>query len=439
MAYITSLLKSISPSHSSTNIPTDTSVLIYFDAAMDELSLNENTVYIQSEDTKIDSKYTYNNKARTLTIQPLTPLESLTLHKIIIVGGNSGVKNIVGSIAFRWHEFEFTTGEALVQEPPIEDPPVEGEPPVEEPPVEDPPVEDDNPVIEEPDETLPPVEDTFDYLMVVDSYPNDSQLFDITKPIVLQFSIPIKPGQDSMFSFKEKEVSSLLETFDNISISVSYSHDNQRVSIKPNEVLLTGQEYQLIVDKNLMAADESTLDINYTIDILTQYENFYTTVEDVRLVGGNFAVKYSDLEIAKLIGNASKSLYAMMSQLEKFSEDGWTVYTGPYGAAQYTLYSVLYQIILGESLSVASGSSKNISLGDLSVGGSSTTSSSLPDLLALLKSELDKWWSILLSSDPLAKEDSVNWVRAASSAVRGLTDYPYPDFQTRIPFSDLGG
>ena len=439
MAYITSLLKSISPSHSSTNIPTDTSVLIYFDAAMDELSLNENTVYIQSEDTKIDSKYTYNNKARTLTIQPLTPLESLTLHKIIIVGGNSGVKNIVGSIAFRWHEFEFTTGEALVQEPPIEDPPVEGEPPVEEPPVEDPPVEDDNPVIEEPDETLPPVEDTFDYLMVVDSYPNDSQLFDITKPIVLQFSIPIKPGQDSMFSFKEKEVSSLLETFDNIPISVSYSHDNQRVSIKPNEVLLTGQEYQLIVDKNLMAADESTLDINHTINILTQYENFYTTVEDVRLVGGNFAVKYSDLEIAKLIGNASKSLYAMMSQLEKFSEDGWTVYTGPYGAAQYTLYSVLYQIILGESLSVASGSSKNISLGDLTVGGSSTTSSSLPDLLALLKSELDKWWSILLSSDPLAKEDSVNWVRAASSAVRGLTDYPYPDFQTRIPFSDLGG
>ena len=439
MAYITSLLKSISPSHSSTNIPTDTSVLIYFDAAMDELSLNENTVYIQSEDTKIDSKYTYNNKARTLTIQPLTPLESLTLHKIIIVGGNSGVKNIVGSIAFRWHEFEFTTGEALVQEPPIEDPPVEGEPPVEEPPVEDPPVEDDNPVIEEPDETLPPVEDTFDYLMVVDSYPNDSQLFDITKPIVLQFSISIKPGQDSMFSFKEKEVSSLLETFDNIPISVSYSHDNQRVSIKPNEVLLTGQEYQLIVDKNLMAADESTLDINHTINILTQYENFYTTVEDVRLVGGNFAVKYSDLEIAKLIGNASKSLYAMMSQLEKFSEDGWTVYTGPYGAAQYTLYSVLYQIILGESLSVASGSSKNISLGDLSVGGSSTTSSSLPDLLALLKSELDKWWSILLSSDPLAKEDSVNWVRAASSAVRGLTDYPYPDFQTRIPFSDLGG
>lgn len=434
MAYITSLLKSISPSHSSTNIQTDTSVLIYFDAAMDRLSLNENTVYIQAKDTKIDAKYIYNNKSRTLTIQPLTPLEPSTLHTIIIIGGDSGVKNIVGAIAFKGYEFEFTTGQASVQEPPVEDPPVE------EPPAEDPPVEDDNPVIEEPDETLPPVEDTFDYLMVVDSYPNDSQLFDITKPIVLQFSIPIKPGQDSMFSFKEKEVSSLLETFDNIPISVSYSHDNQRVSINPNEVLLTGQEYQLIVDKNLMAADdESTLDINHTINILTQYENFYTTVEDVRLVGGNFAVKYSDLEIAKLIGNASKSLYAMMSQLEKFSEDGWTVYTGPYGAAQYTLYSVLYQIILGESLSVASGSSKNISLGDLSVGGSSTTSSSLPDLLALLKSELDKWWSILLSSDPLAKEDSVNWVRAASSAVRGLTDYPYPDFQTRIPFSDLGG
>lgn len=439
MAYITSLLKSISPSYSDTNIPTDTSVVIYFDAAMDRLSLNENTVYIQAEDTKIDAKYTYNNKSRTLTIEPLAPLEPSTLHKIIIVGGNSGVKNIVGAIAFKGYEFEFTTGEALVQEPPIEEPPIEGEPPVEEPPTEEQPVEDGNPIIEEPEGTLPPVEDTFDYLMVVDSYPNDSQLFDIAKPIVLQFSIPIKPGQDSMFSFKEKEVSSLLETFDNIPVSVSYSHNNQRVSIKPNGVLFTGQEYQLTVDKNLMAADESSLDINHTINILTQYENFYTTVEDIRLVGGNFAVKYSDLEIAKLIGNASKSLYAMMSQLEKFSEDGWTVYTGPYGAAQYTLYSVLYQIILGESLSVASGSSNNISLGDLTVGGSSTTSSSLPDLLALLKSELDKWWSILLSSDPLAKEDSVNWVRAASSAVRGLTDYPYPDFQTRIPFSDLGG
>ena len=68
----------------------------------------------------------------------------------------------------------------------------------------------------------------------------------------------------------------------------------------------------------------------------------------------------------------------------------YTIVTGiesPYGANQYILYSVLYQTILGSSLTTASGQKRNWRLGDLSTESGTTVASSLPDLLKMLKDE----------------------------------------------------
>ena len=93
---------------------------------------------------------------------------------------------------------------------------------------------------------------------------------------------------------------------------------------------------------------------------------------------------------------------------------------------------------LGQTLETSSGQRQEERLGDLTVGGGTTVASSIADLLKLLKEEVDLWWRVLNGQDDLLDEDTLRFVLSPNTATKAIENYPYPEFQTRVPFRNIG-
>lgn len=428
MSYIRTVFKALSPSQGETNVERDRVIRIYFQNAMSSITLNKNTIFLSHKKKPLASEYKYDALDRVLYITPdeaMLPNEEYTL---TFKSGNSGIKTTRNQILFDDIKYGFFTGETFITELPPEEPEEEEEE-GETPPPEEPPIP------EEPEEV-------FDYFRVLTTYPDNNQLWKTSEVIAVKFNKAITDASKDLVTLSVKPISHLIESNETIPTTNSLSSDKTAIYIKPSVEIAKGEEFQLVVSKDIQSTAGETLDNNYIVHILSEHEFYYLDVKTLKLVAGDFANGYTDIELANLIGNASHNLYNTLSSLEIYeSEDFTVITTGPYGASQYVMYSVIYQMVLGNSLLTASGSSKDIKLGDLSVGGSERVSDSLPELLKMLKAELDRWWKVLLHKTPTAGDDPdvyMNWYRYGSNATRGSTDYPNPDFNTRVPFTGLG-
>ena len=460
MAYIRQLLESLSPKHGASDVNLDASISLKFKEMMMLSSLNDSTVFIVPKNdsgAKISASYDYSQTTRTLVITPRDLLEENTEYFIIIKGGSSGVRSMRGDTSIKDTEYPFATGQdtlkddSLPAEETEENSDIIPNPlPVEkEAKVEDvaPDIYSSSPLNEggEVTENEPLSTSTDSSFRVVRTYPSADSLWETEEPIAIRFSKPVGTPTSSDFSLIIKPVSDLLETKTTISTALTLSSDKKTVYIQPSGNASAGEEFRLTISEDFASADGEKLSSKYILDLLSHFEFFYLDVETLKLVGGQFVSSYTDMELAKLIGNASVNLYSTLLAIEETMGGEYTIVTGidsPYGANQYILYSVLYQTILGSSLTTASGQKTSWKLGDLSTEGSTTIASSLPDLLKMLKDEMNRWWEILISKDPLAADENEiykSWHREATSAVRGETDFPYPDFQTRVPFNRLGG
>lgn len=426
MAIHTNLLRSISPLNNSKDIPLDTSIYISFNRAMNEETLNLNTIYIYSINYgKVPANYEYDNSNRQLVISPIQPLQVSTRYLIRTEDRELGPKTITGDLFTNTPELNFTTNNI-----PIE---VETEEPDTSEPVV--PTEDDS------EETPPgPIFDS-NALKVITSYPDNNHLWDSRQPIAIQFSHTISEPELDKIILRIKPISSLFENSEYINTTKNLSEDKHIVYITPLEEIKSGEEFQIIIHKEMKGDNSKPIGYNHEIDILSNYDFFFIDVESLKLVAGDFASDFTDIQLAHLIGQVSESLNTQLMQIGIHEGQDYTIITGtiPYGAREYVLYSVMYQMVLSTSLMNSSGIKKNIRLGDLSVENASNTTSTLPDLLKLLKEEIDKWWAILLNRNLELEEGETDWYRQSSSSVRGLTEYPYPDFQTRVPFNPLGG
>ena len=430
MSYIRTVFKALSPSQGETNVERDRVIRIYFQNAMSSITLNKNTIFLSYNDEPLDSQYEYDALDRVLSITPneaMLPNEEYTL---TFKSGNSGIKTVTNKILFEDIKYGFFTGELFLTEIPPEEPKED----IEEEEGETPPPEEP-PIPEEPEEV-------FDYFRVLTTYPDNNQLWKTSEVIAVKFNKAITDASKDLVTLFVKPISHLIESNETIPTTNSLSSDKTTIYIKPNVEIAKGEEFQLVVSKDIQSTAGESLGSNYVIHILSEHEFYYLDVDTLKLVAGDFANGYTDIELANLIGNASHNLYNTLSALEIYEFEEFTVVTtGPYGASQYVMYSVIYQMVLGNSLLTASGSSKDIKLGDLSVGGSERVSDTLPELLKMLKAELDRWWKVLLHKNPTAGDDPevyMNWYRYGSNATRGSTDYPNPDFNTRVPFTGLG-
>ena len=444
------IVSKVFPRNGAENFPLDKEIVIEFSQHMLKHTVeNKRTITISTGKGIVPAEYEYKEMQRSLHITPVE-LKPGQLYRVKINSLEEGPQTVFEDYSAREYSFIFIT-EGTKEEiapPDTEAPtdPVEPEiPPTEpvEPPTEETPTEpeDDSGVIYDP------LEDELNNLHLVESFPDSGDLVELDSYMVFNFNKSINKTtlQENMF-VKESKINSLLEKLNKNKLikgvveAENETEEDKAFTFKPNEQLKPGIEYQVVIKKELH--DELNYDIR--INFQTLFERMFADVGTVRLVLGAFAERLTDLELAKLINQQSNSIYQLASMMDSFNESDWAVENGvivtfPYAASQYVVYSTAYYAILGRSLEGSSGMSESIRLADLSVSGSSESSDNLSDLLELLKAEFERWWDVLQGKAEEIEPGVPNPNYSMAVATRGGDNAPYPDFQTRVPFNELGG
>lgn len=427
--YVNNIVYSIAPSQNQIDVPVTSPVVLIFTESMNAQTLNKDTISLTRGATVVDATYSYNGIKKELTITPATALLGDHTYKVTVLTGEAGPKTAFGNLSSKSYLFYFTT-EVVVPEPVIEP----TEPPINEEPV-------DVPV-----DNLPIEEDTlFSVVSIADSYPKEGDLVGNLPAVVLSFDRDVYlEGIADKIYLREKAISPLLSRLNQtnrINFLLNTESDARTISLSPLSVLKKGMAYELVIESSVRDALNPlvTLGMDVVISFQTQWEIFYSSVPAVELVLGLFREAYTDAEIAAMIYQESLAIYQLMSMKPDFDPLLWAA-GAPYAATQYVLYRTAYQAILGQVIENSSGMKKSIKLGDLSVAESSSVSSEITDLIGLFEAEMKKWWNLLNGIEET--EDGVALPKLSKklgSATRGITDNPYPEFVTRVPFTDLGG
>lgn len=454
MAYIRNLISIISPKNMTQGISLDTVITIQFESSMNIQSINNQSIKLFQNNNEVTTVLRYSRETKVLTIKPEVLLEPGSKIELVFISGINGVKTAIGDTLMKEIVYSFNTSASSEDTPNVEVPsnPIIDEIPEvdignEETPIVDVDTNLDN-LFPETGTTTPDSNTTIDLsdFHIVETYPSNNGIWNTKEPIAIRFSLPILQGQENKISLFEKPLSDLLLITETVPFTINYSEDNKTIFIKPSIEIKSNSGYTLKIEKTFSSNSNLTIERTQSLNIWTQPEFSYLTVEELRLAGGDFASQYTDAQLINLIGLSSKDVYQNILLYKELYLDDTLIITSevfPYGTTQYVLNSVLYKLVLNESLVTATGRSKNITLGDLTVGGSGSTASNLPDLLKLLKDEIDRWWKIITKRNPFSS-DSDNpaetiWIKDITSSTRGLNNYPYPDFQTRVPFNELGG
>lgn len=430
MAYIRNLISIISPENMTQDISLDTVITVQFESSMNIQSINNQSIKLFQNNNEITTTLRYSRETKVLTIKPEVLLEPGSKIELVFISGINGVRTAIGDTLMKEIVYSFNTNTSSEDTPNVEVP--------------------SNPTVD----TIPEVDigceknptiDLSDF-HIVETYPSNNGIWNTKEPIAIRFSLPILEGQENKISLFEKPISNLLLITETIPFTVNYSEDNRTIFIKPTTEIKSNSGYTLKIEKTFGSNNDLKIESTQSLNIWTQPEFSYLTVEELRLAAGDFASQYTDAQLVNLIGLSSKDVYQSILLYKELYLDDTLIITSevfPYGTTQYVLNSVLYKLVLNESLITASGRSKNITLGDLTVGGSGSTASNLPDLLKLLKDEIDRWWKIIIKRNPFDSNSDnpaeAVWIKDITSSTRGINNYPYPDFQTRVPFNELGG
>lgn len=453
MAYIRNLISIISPENMKQDISLDTVITVQFESSMNIQSINNQSIKLFQNNNEITTVLRYSRETKVLTIKPEVLLEPESKIELVFISGINGVKTLIGDTLMKEVVYSFKTNtnketsSVDIPSNPISDEIPEVDVGNEETPIVDVDTNLGN-LFPEKETTIPNSNVNIDLsdFHIVETYPSNDGIWNTKEPIAIRFSLPFLEGKENKISLFEKPISDLLLITETIPFTVNYSEDNRTIFIKPTTEIKSNSGYTIKIEKTFGSNNDLTIESTQSLNIWAQPEFSYLTVEELRLAAGDFASQYTDAQLINLIGLSSKDVYQSILLYKELYLDDILIITSevfPYGTTQYVLNSVLYKLVLNESLVTATGRSKNITLGDLTVGGSGSTASNLPDLLKLLKDEIDRWWKIIIKRNPF-DSDSDNpaetvWIKDITSSTRGINNYPYPDFQTRVPFNELGG
>lgn len=413
------LVESVTPSHNSTITDTPTFTVV-FKEYMDASSLNTTTIkLIAGNGAPVPLNYSYSGVNRTLTITPDTTLEA-GLYNLTILHGEDGIKTAMGEFSKTAYSYYYSVEKERSEDA------IEAEAPIETMNTETLPEED------EEDE----FQGTIEGLFLIDSYPSSGDVRNPGEPVILVFSEAIASSElVGQVTVEKKPLHPLLAgrggdgtiTLTPESNPSSTTH----VLLLPEE-LEEGIEAELILSPELMDSER------IRIPFQQNWERLYADTKDVRLILGLFGQAFTDAELTRMIHRESVSAYQVMSTRDSFVPEEWENQF-PYAAGQYVIYRTAYQSILGQILESGSGMRKSISLGDLSVSESESTSRELKDLISMLKDEVDRWWRILNGIADHELDGIDIFTRTTGSATRSGNTSSYPDFIERVPFQELGG
>ena len=431
------LIKNITPKHNTFNFPVDGQIHIEFIDLMSKNSLlREDAVYLETSGARVPVE----RKAvdgKNLTLTPKEPLKHETTYFITLNGYDGGIEDWSRSPLRAKEVLYFGTEVATLED---------NSPGEDENPGETSTEEEEEPTQTSPEETPvePPatIDDDFNEGVVSSSiylekaYPDNGKVLNTGSPIILIFSEELEPA-----GVQKSVKLTHLGLEEDIEIPVSNirkSRSNRHV-ITPDETLEEGEDYVLTIKAGLSSGD-IVLEEDITLRYKANWSHMYASIEDVRLLLGDFGDALTDEDIARLIHNQSKSIHQLMQGMETYIPEEW-VNQFPYAAGQYVMYKVAYQSMVGQTVASASGIRKDVELGDFRTSSSQSTSSTIKDLLDVLEGEIDKWWRRLNGEivEEVGDELRPNFIRRAGSALRGETDNPNPTFTTRVPFREIGG
>lgn len=428
-SYVNNIVYSITPSPNQVDVAVTAKIVVVFSESMNGETLNQTTMPLMDGSKVIDATYDYNGIKKELTITPVSSLSGDQTYKVSILTAEAGPQTAFGNLSNKPYTFYFTTQVVTVEE----DIPVET---IEEP------VDNsvDNPV-----DNYPIENDLFSTVTLIDSYPKEGDLVLDLPMVVLSFDRAVnKDAIAGLVYLREKALSPLLSRLNNankLTFTLDAGIDDKTISLTPTGTIKRGTAYELVVESTVSDANnpDILLGIDHVIGFQMQWEIFYSSVASVKLILGLFGEMYTDAEIAAMVYQESLAVYQLMSMQSSFDALVWAE-TVPYAATQYVLYRTAYQSMLGQIIANSSGMKKSIKLGDLSVSESSTVSSEVTDLIGLFENEMKKWWNLLNGIEETIEGIVLPKLSTKTgSATRGTTDYPYPDWMTRVPYKELGG
>lgn len=169
------------------------------------------------------------------------------------------------------------------------------------------------------------------------------------------------------------------------------------------------------------------------IEFVTRIDPMYVSVEELKVELGMVADLYSDIDLYKRIGYASKAAYEIVLRTRRFDQTQFADGSFPFYMKEYVKYSLAYDLVVQGMTSGSNTSGARITLGDLSVSREEGSGSLQRDMLKALRDKVKIWQDMLHGV-------TGRGYAMMTSAVDQETGNPYPDFfEGYAEYPELGG
>lgn len=300
-----------------------------------------------------------------------------------------------------------------------------------------------------PTEPLP--ETGFEELKIVESYPkHDAYGVTTSTKIGIRFSeaidkdayheswVTIARTQGDMFETSTASMTLVEDVRPEVlafEVSGLVENTGYHITVSKEVKGLPGEPVEQMVEGTLImvSGEARTLGQDATISFATRSEPMYVTVEELKDELGPVADLYSNMELYRRIGYASKAAYEIVSRTRRFDESLFTGGAFPFYMKEYVKYSLAYDMTVQSISAGGNTSGKSIALGDLSVRSEEGSQSTQRDILRALKEKLAPWKDMLHGV-------SGRGYAGMTSAIDQETGNPYPDFlDGYAEYPELGG
>lgn len=183
----------------------------------------------------------------------------------------------------------------------------------------------------------------------------------------------------------------------------------------------------------IVSGEAKQLGVVAPIEFVTRIEPMYVSVEELKVELGPLAELYSDIDLYRRIGYASKAAYEIASRTRRFDQTQFADGSFPFYMKEYVKYSLAYDLVVQGMTSGSNTSGARITLGDLSVSREEGSGSIQRDMLKALRDKLKIWQDMLHGV-------TGRGYATMTSAVYQETGNPYPDFfEGYAEYPELGG
>jgi hypothetical protein len=420
------LVNSKTPAADAVSVYINDHVDVIFDQAIDEDTLNDNTVllYRMSDYQVMDKTISYSTSTNTLTITPSIVLDQNTQYSCVLVGAdqsascikNSGSESMVVSLS--WN---FTTG-TLPMDP-------QGEF------GEDDEEAIDRSTAESPVSLVLPPKSTEDLIIVstspsnyaanVGTFNSDMETERWDGPLTVTFNQPVASGlaiSQDWITFEVQPVDGDPSTVTALPSGSLTNVNGDTLTWTPstyganNYDWRSNNEITVTVSEDVVSSSGTTLGNQFRFMFTTLYRPYYCTVPRIRAVIGSFIREIPDDTIARNIYLNSLEAYNIANTI--YSQYLWGIDSPTFAAKMWVCCKTQYDLLYAKLLDMASSGPGMIKrLGDFTIQESTEIQAGVKGALQKSLDCSNAWMKLLLGKYRRAK---------SKLAIKGVTSPATP-------------